>query len=238
VAAPLRRRAPRVWLAGCTSNRTRAWVTQQARNLGLDLADEGTRLLTRPRQQVQRLLRRGLRQQRDHERQAAGAAAAGKRNRGAVAQDRSRRMSGLATDRRPPPPRARASRLRRALQPAKAAPLAQPPATARCGAATTCGATADTSRWRDPPTRPPRGPDPRVLPRRRMTETPLLAPFRGGWGRRGGRRRQRQRRSLPPRPARATPSRAAGRRAGLAGDVEVGHRQAPERRRAPGRPPR
>jgi putative transposase len=77
VAAPLRRRAPRVWLAGCTSNRTRAWVTQQARNLGLDLADEGTRLLTRPRQQVQRLLRRGLRQQRDHERQDAGAGAAG-----------------------------------------------------------------------------------------------------------------------------------------------------------------
>jgi putative transposase len=39
----------RVWLGGCTSNPTGAWVTQQARNLGLDLADEGTRLLIRDR---------------------------------------------------------------------------------------------------------------------------------------------------------------------------------------------
>src|SRR6266540_3666378 len=30
----------RVWLAGCTTNPTGAWITQQARNLGLDLADE------------------------------------------------------------------------------------------------------------------------------------------------------------------------------------------------------
>jgi putative transposase len=39
----------RVWLAGCTTNPTGAWVTQQARNLGLDLADEGTRFLIRDR---------------------------------------------------------------------------------------------------------------------------------------------------------------------------------------------
>jgi putative transposase len=39
----------RVWFAGCTSNPSGAWVTQQARNLGLDLADEGTRLLIRDR---------------------------------------------------------------------------------------------------------------------------------------------------------------------------------------------
>jgi putative transposase len=39
----------RVWLAGCTSNPTGAWVTQQARNFGLDLADEGTRWLIRDR---------------------------------------------------------------------------------------------------------------------------------------------------------------------------------------------
>jgi putative transposase len=30
----------RVWFAGCSSNPTGAWVTQRARNLGLDLADE------------------------------------------------------------------------------------------------------------------------------------------------------------------------------------------------------
>ena len=39
----------RVWFAGCSSNPTGAWVTQQARNLGLELADEGIRLLIRDR---------------------------------------------------------------------------------------------------------------------------------------------------------------------------------------------
>jgi len=39
----------RVWLAGCTTNPTGAWVTQQARNLGLDFADEGVRILIRDR---------------------------------------------------------------------------------------------------------------------------------------------------------------------------------------------
>jgi putative transposase len=39
----------RVWLAGCSPNPTGAWVTQQARNLGLDLADDGARLLIRDR---------------------------------------------------------------------------------------------------------------------------------------------------------------------------------------------
>jgi putative transposase len=39
----------RVWLAGCSTNPTGAWVTQQARNLGLDVADQGMRLLIRDR---------------------------------------------------------------------------------------------------------------------------------------------------------------------------------------------
>jgi putative transposase len=39
----------RVWLAGCTANPTGAWVTQQARNVGIDLADQGARLLIRDR---------------------------------------------------------------------------------------------------------------------------------------------------------------------------------------------
>jgi transposase InsO family protein len=39
----------RVWLAGCTSNPSGAWVTQQARNLGLDFSDQGVRFLIRGR---------------------------------------------------------------------------------------------------------------------------------------------------------------------------------------------
>jgi hypothetical protein len=62
----------RVWFAGCTANPTGAWVTQQARNLGLEFADQGLRLLIRDlRQQVQRLLRRGVPQRRHRDRQDA-----------------------------------------------------------------------------------------------------------------------------------------------------------------------
>jgi putative transposase len=39
----------RVWLAGCTRNPTGEWVTQQARNLGLDLSESGLRFLVRDR---------------------------------------------------------------------------------------------------------------------------------------------------------------------------------------------
>jgi putative transposase len=39
----------RVWVADCSTNPTGAWVTQQARNLGLDLAEQGMRFLIRDR---------------------------------------------------------------------------------------------------------------------------------------------------------------------------------------------
>ncbi len=39
----------RVWLAGCTTSPTGAWVTQQARNLALDFAEQGVRVLIRDR---------------------------------------------------------------------------------------------------------------------------------------------------------------------------------------------
>jgi len=39
----------RVWLAGCSTNPTGAWATQQARNLGLEIADQGMRFLIRDR---------------------------------------------------------------------------------------------------------------------------------------------------------------------------------------------
>ncbi len=39
----------RVWIAGCSPSPTGAWVTQQARNVGLDLADADVRFLIRDR---------------------------------------------------------------------------------------------------------------------------------------------------------------------------------------------
>ena len=39
----------RAWLAGCTRSATGEWVTQQARNLGLDLGESAVRLLIRDR---------------------------------------------------------------------------------------------------------------------------------------------------------------------------------------------
>jgi putative transposase len=39
----------RVWLGGCTANPNGAGVTQQARNLGLDLSDQGIGFLIRDR---------------------------------------------------------------------------------------------------------------------------------------------------------------------------------------------
>jgi putative transposase len=38
-----------VWLAGWTANPTGAWVTQQARNLGLDFSERRVRFLIRDR---------------------------------------------------------------------------------------------------------------------------------------------------------------------------------------------
>jgi putative transposase len=39
----------RVWLAGCRKNPTGEWVTEQARNLGLEFSDQGVRFLIRDR---------------------------------------------------------------------------------------------------------------------------------------------------------------------------------------------
>jgi putative transposase len=42
-------RSRRVWFAGCTKNPSGTWVTQQARNLGLDFSQQGVRFLIRDR---------------------------------------------------------------------------------------------------------------------------------------------------------------------------------------------
>jgi hypothetical protein len=74
----------RVYLAGCTTNPTGAWVAQQARNLsftGVVRAD--TVPDPRSRQQVQRGLRRGVPQRRHHDDPHADPGATGQRPRGA-----------------------------------------------------------------------------------------------------------------------------------------------------------
>src|SRR3989442_14359302 len=55
----------RVWVAGCTRNPTAEWVTQQARNLALDVSDTGARLP----------------QRRHPDREDAGAGTKGERDR-------------------------------------------------------------------------------------------------------------------------------------------------------------
>jgi putative transposase len=126
------------------SNPSGAWVTQQARNLGLDLADEGTCLPSRDRDRNysgtfdEDFASNGIRSVKPPVR-APHRQTQSRSGR----QDRSRRMSGLAADRQPPPPRTRASRLRLAhntqrphrslnLQPpqgAEPAQRAEPPPT-------------------------------------------------------------------------------------------------------------
>src|SRR5436309_4041093 len=120
----------RVWLGGCTRNPTGEWVTQQARNLGLDFQRERCPLLDqRPRQQVQRSLRRGLPQRRHPDRENTGASTEGERDRRTVRPHRPLGMPRLATDPQPPPSRARPPRLHRPLQPPEATSLAQPEGT-------------------------------------------------------------------------------------------------------------
>jgi hypothetical protein len=47
----------RVWLAGCTTNPTGVWVTQQARNLGLDFSEQSDWLLILNRRHLELVLR-------------------------------------------------------------------------------------------------------------------------------------------------------------------------------------
>ena len=144
-----RTREPAGLAAGRSPNPTGAWVTQQARNLGLDLADHGMRFLIRDRDSKysgpfdEAFHTAGIRIV-----QTPRASAEATPSR-AFRQHCPRRMPRLAAAPQPPPPRAHPARLRRTLQHAKTASRARPPAA-------TPGATADTNHRRDPPPRPPR----------------------------------------------------------------------------------
>jgi putative transposase len=96
----------RVHLAGCTTNPNGAWVTQQARNLSFTDLFERMRFLIHDRDSkfaasFDEIFRsEGIKVIRDTDPRTAS-----ERLRRTVRPHRPRRMSRLATDRRPPPPR-------------------------------------------------------------------------------------------------------------------------------------
>jgi hypothetical protein len=94
--------------------------------LGIRALDAGSLPDPGSRQQVHARLRLRLPKRRDRDRPRTGASPEGERGRRTLRPHGSSRMSRLAPDRRPPPPRAGAPRLRRPLQPPPAAPGAQP----------------------------------------------------------------------------------------------------------------
>ncbi len=109
----------RVHLAGCTANPSGdvdSPAGPPARLVILGTADTDPLLGSRPRQQVQPCLRRGLpkRRRRDHPHTVSGAA--GERLRRALGRHRPPRLPRLDPDRQPATARAGAPRLRRPLQ--------------------------------------------------------------------------------------------------------------------------
>ena len=154
----------RVRFAGCSANPTGAWMTQQARDVGLDLADEGVRFVIRDRDSkysgaFDEVFRTdGIRIVKTPVRAPQANAIAERFVRTIRAE-----CLDWAANPQPPPPRTRPARLRRALQHAAAASRAQAPVS------TGCEAAPDAGHQRDPSTPSPRRPHPRVLPSRRLT---------------------------------------------------------------------
>jgi hypothetical protein len=131
----------RVRLAGITANPDGRWVTQQARNLVMQLDDEGRRpsFVIRDRDskftpEFDEVFRtEGIRVIK------AGAGAEGARARRALGRKRAPRVPRPAADPRSPPPAPRACRVRAAFQRASAAPGTRAAAAAQRRATTRGG---------------------------------------------------------------------------------------------------
>jgi putative transposase len=159
----------RVHLAGCMTNPTGAWVTQQARNLSFTGIFERIRFLIHDRDSkfsgaFDEIFRsEGIKV--IHPRTAS------ERIRRTVRPHRPRRMSRLAVDHRPAPPRDSATHLHGPLQ------RRTPSPRTRAALARLDKRGPATERRRDQAPRPTRRTNPRIPPRRSMNrhfETPHL----------------------------------------------------------------
>ena len=162
----------RVHLAGCTTNPSRAWVTQQARQLTWGLAERSrpVRFLIRDRDsKFTRDFDIVFRSDGIEIVRTASASAEGEREHRALRPHRPSRVSRLAPDPQPSPSRARARDLRRPLQPPPATSSAQPDA-ARPEAANAAARDLGIRPHRTP--RSPRRTNPRIRPRGMRTRFP------------------------------------------------------------------